>query len=898
MQNNNNSLFENIDFFDPLIYKKGRKSYLIGKVNGHLYRISFSFSKPVFLNLYKDKIEPMNLDDVQAILENFNDYDNEELTQKIANLAVLYRTFKENYVKNNQLNPQELYEKAFLFILSHPDFKKRLKEAQTRQEQLHLERSKYQKENKPKVYDFITKTKPTTKVEKEIKIQDVIDTPKKHTTPLINSMDTIKTNALQSETTPNTPQDTSLKQEIFEKAPAEKKAETPADKQLLLTGADIMSQLKEILTKQEKSLSAFELFLEQDKMLGNFRDTLDLYLLQNRIIHNGYNRKKVETFDIPAGYYNDGIIHQKTGDKIYHISLDEKKLRFEYSKLMGTNKPLSEREILDILLPLVKNNEALSQSIRDILPNLLEKYKETKRLRGRPLNIPSMQQLVKYNQLCNLLNNTANTDIKPRLVEGNMIFACLNGIYYKILTDEKAPQAFAFENGEMRPVLSDELDILFNRFKKNHYFFNKAIQTINIQEIFNRLKNKTNNTKESASKPKEVIQQKTPFLETKQIVKEQNMTQNESHKPEKDTIRLSNLKAKEKPTLQSNTKTQKTGIEPLSGGNKTDGFSLKEAQKLAEIYNLFNDDTPNPQDLEWLQDIQIRAPRDTFLENITEFGATDKFFRTTDVTHPNFKFLWQRLLMQRQLGILNGKLKKGELYNFEFSPVLCSDNVIYTLKAGNLYAISLDKDRPLFKVRNLKDGIVKPIKWETVKKIVTRWCLNNEDATKLLGRMESVYHQPHTEKNRANPLPTFRDVYSFYLVKSFLEQKEQGNNTKNFKIFPTVCKGNQIVGKDGPYFYKIEAGRLLKFEKLYGQHIMLMTMDDAINFTRFMNQTTKYISSEMQKTLLDSYIKTHLPLFNGERGQRINPEIRDKTFSKHNNYALLRALRENQKRQR
>ena len=46
MQNNN---LQNLKSFSPIIYKKGRQSYLFAKQNNRLYRIVFSFSKPYFL---------------------------------------------------------------------------------------------------------------------------------------------------------------------------------------------------------------------------------------------------------------------------------------------------------------------------------------------------------------------------------------------------------------------------------------------------------------------------------------------------------------------------------------------------------------------------------------------------------------------------------------------------------------------------------------------------------------------------------------------------------------------------------------------------------------------------------------------------------------------------------
>ncbi|MBQ8557494.1 MAG: hypothetical protein IJ440_01715 [Alphaproteobacteria bacterium] len=112
---------ENLEAFDPIVYKKGKRTFLFAKQNNRLFRIIFSTSHPAFFVLTPTKIEPMTEQDIFSIMNNYCSM-NEDIEDKLSYFPQFFREFNKNKpaIDNNQA--PFIYEKACQIIYESPNF--------------------------------------------------------------------------------------------------------------------------------------------------------------------------------------------------------------------------------------------------------------------------------------------------------------------------------------------------------------------------------------------------------------------------------------------------------------------------------------------------------------------------------------------------------------------------------------------------------------------------------------------------------------------------------------------------------------------------------------------------------------------------------------------------------
>ena len=112
---------EKFEAFDPIVYKKGKRTFLFAKQNNRLFRIIFSTSHPAFFVLSPTKIEPMTEQDIFSIMNNYCSM-NEDIEDKLSYFPQFFREFNKNKpaIDNNQA--PFIYEKACQIICDSPDF--------------------------------------------------------------------------------------------------------------------------------------------------------------------------------------------------------------------------------------------------------------------------------------------------------------------------------------------------------------------------------------------------------------------------------------------------------------------------------------------------------------------------------------------------------------------------------------------------------------------------------------------------------------------------------------------------------------------------------------------------------------------------------------------------------
>ncbi len=1027
-------LAEKIPAFDPLIYKKGRKTYLVGKINNRFYRIFFSFAKPSLLFVSKDKVEAMTAFDVQKILTSFDAYENAELTEKISQLAILYKTFKENYIKNTDINPALLYEKILQTALTHPDFQLHAQKAVAQIEREKAERlttvsvdekepaNQIESQNTPintgknaiegqnaplnedknasksakgesdthqtesPVANVQTKNLPLNESNNAIEGKnDPLNTAPKAIQPqnkeqnnpvLFNLLPTeIQITYGKKEQTDIAPvilteqmifaRQKGVTYRLFLKNPPVFEVSDPSlgksdisalfldilqqveesyqpaflkafnlsdyrlyfnqlqhglekestsaqteglsrdEKALDVQTASLFDILQERLSQKSDPKSALEAFLA-DGYSGSFRQYYKILQLENALQKgkSDLTQPTNQITDTPLFLDGNNRVYAKRGDLLYVFALPPQNAFFKCYyleikdgdfKIKGGVIPRFKK-VVEVLKEGLSLDSTDENRLTEALAPIYNAYVATPHKETKKTTHPSMTQLYQTASLKNKLTGEGS-DISPVFAGNDVIFAFLNGLYIRATNLQAEPEISAFCLAENKEVLLTSADLsLFKQALKTSKIrmtpqcinlmkhIKQKIESLNTEEIYKPIKAKK-------EKNKTTLGPIMPSISDK----ESSMTENNKKQPkEKPVISIKTLKAKEKPNLTP----QKTATPVIKTTKKaepeqiTSQVAMSEPALLATIYALFEDKTPIQTGL--LKGITRRAAFKIKRPiNFSEMDF-DAFYRKHTQKEVNFRYLWQTLHLKNELDKIGTKAKV--LYGFP--PILCSDNVLYHKQNNMLSAISLDENNPFFKIIDLEQpkNSAQKLPWDKALKIIHSWCTSPSDETTLIARLQPLYQTAPLTNKAPKPLPFFDEVYNYYFIKALLEQKIKKARSFDVTIPPTVCEGNQIVAKKGPYYYKMEAGSIIRFEKMYGQNISLMTHTETRSFLAGCKEQG-IITKVQQQFLMRLYEETHLPLFNGHNGQSISPKLRDQVY-KGCNYSILQCLKNEQSRQK
>ncbi len=111
---------EELVSFDPILYTKGRHTYIYAKFDNRLFRITYNKKKPVFAVLTPTSIGNMTMDDIYNILYHCDDDNN--TTDYLVELPELFKTSKALFVADPKQGPY-LYKESCRIIVESPDFK-------------------------------------------------------------------------------------------------------------------------------------------------------------------------------------------------------------------------------------------------------------------------------------------------------------------------------------------------------------------------------------------------------------------------------------------------------------------------------------------------------------------------------------------------------------------------------------------------------------------------------------------------------------------------------------------------------------------------------------------------------------------------------------------------------
>ena len=309
------------------------------------------------------------------------------------------------------------------------------------------------------------------------------------------------------------------------------------------------------------------------------------------------------------------------------------------------------------------------------------------------------------------------------------------------------------------------------------------------------------------------------------------------------------------------------------------------AQELKTIYQIF---TPTFKKSPLLKGIILPKPF-YIIKNkkVPDLNYETGFFREPNL-QANFKYLWACCVEIQDIKIAKKTIKPEHRFDFDIPPVLCSDNILY-FKTGNILgAISFDEKQPCFIKKNIKTKTSQKLNWHEVQHIVGKWLDFSSQATTLLSKLRPL-HQ-NLQRNQApqeKPHPSFEEVYTLHSLKLWHSTLKPGTRHIQFSVPPTICQGNQMFAKSGPFIYRIEAGKIIKFDKLVQNESSLMTPQEV---REFLSEAliNGVISKNVARLLQKHYETTHIPLFQKGYQQRIPSSKRETIISSHNNYKVIK----------
>lgn len=637
-------------------------------------------------------------------------------------------------------------------------------------------------------------------------------------------------------------------------------------------------ELKSFLAPKKTVEDNLSIFLEIDAQPSDFKTYLKILELKDKLSHkNKGNSSTLSSMKTLLFYANNDHIYQKEDELIYNICLVRGKEYFKrYSLGQKGASLLSLKRTLQILTDATKENPTLQNKIKKIVPSIYKRYLEEKPTYSPTHTLPSISQVIEKQKLLNELNGEKESDILPVLTFNNQIFAKLLGVYYKIHLDDNTPYALAFENGQVRDMLVHEIQKIRSLYQKHHanLFYKNKIIIQSFDQLIQQENEKEQQTKNQTSLRKKEEKTVIPPLEKNDVTQENQMTPSRRNTPR--LIVKKKLTTKHKKPIP-------VKKELLDTVEQNEQYQLEPFYKMLQT-----DNTSSPNLLD-----QIQAPLCFKLhlpDKYREHQTVAKFYHPNKQL-PNFNYFFQTLLLLQHIKFQNKKIQYADILNFNFNPIVCSNNVLYFKKGFILSAISLDKEYPYFKIRDLREKTSQRLSWEDTVNIIQYWLGRDERSERLLKRLKPLYHQ-NNDKMPPKALPSFQEVFAYHYYKAVLAYLKNPREGMDTKIPATVLHGKQILFRQGDVFYKIEAGKIIKFEKnVFGQLYLI----NPHEFNSFLKSATDEhtITPQISSTLRQIYKDEIEPLFYGKIHQNIPIEKRNILISNKNKYVIQKIKSEN-----
>lgn len=219
--------------------------------------------------------------------------------------------------------------------------------------------------------------------------------------------------------------------------------------------------------------------------------------------------------------------------------------------------------------------------------------------------------------------------------------------------------------------------------------------------------------------------------------------------------------------------------------------------------------------------------------------------------------------------------------NFDIPPVLSQDDILYTKEGDTLYKISIDKKRPCFQKINLATGEISAIALPKIQEIVNKWLNRTPEKASILANQLVALSKRTPKALRLNPrlkktYPHYNDVYRFFALKdSFIRESTELKELSNtFDLRPVITEGGRVIFKRKEFFYKIELGDEIKFERLSKRGHYVMTQNEV---TQMLDHIQQYQLFGAKTSLVCNalnlyYQKMVEPKFNNRDQLRINKE--------------------------
>ena len=184
---------------------------------------------------------------------------------------------------------------------------------------------------------------------------------------------------------------------------------------------------------------------------------------------------------------------------------------------------------------------------------------------------------------------------------------------------------------------------------------------------------------------------------------------------------------------------------------------------------------------------------------------------------------------------------------FNIPPVLDNDNIIYAKEGDLLYQISIDKKNPCFQKIDLKTNQATFVHLSKVNEIATRWMAQAPEkaadfAAKVVALAKRTPKSLRVNPKKRRTLPHFCDIYRFYALKeAFTRDATQLREiSTTFDIHPVLTQGGRAIYKKHNFYYKIELGDEIKFERFSTRGHCVMTRNEAVMMLNAMKQTSMF----------------------------------------------------------
>lgn len=196
-----------------------------------------------------------------------------------------------------------------------------------------------------------------------------------------------------------------------------------------------------------------------------------------------------------------------------------------------------------------------------------------------------------------------------------------------------------------------------------------------------------------------------------------------------------------------------------------------------------------------------------------------------------------------------------DLLKAETEPFLCKNHILYQKKGRYIYKISLNKNHPLFLMKDIKTKkqFVMPLK--EVTRIINEWNISQTDKVRLIDDLQPLYEKylsnPNAYKEQQDNLPNFREVYTLFTLKhewldyvaskTTLSMQNRYERTNN-DIEPTLTSEGFLVTGSQDMLHKINLLNGVSFEELRQHSTGILTPRDMNNIIRNIEQYKSFSS--------------------------------------------------------